>query len=556
MKKTGKLAALLAAVLCGFSLVPMAACAYKDEDDGHEFTVLTIKEESVKDYNTMPVFRTLARETGKDVYWTYNTSMQYSNNSNPVGIKGIDAIYHAGFSNLQLYNYGRRGKIVAIDGYIDKYMPNFKAILEKRPDIKEAIKSPDGHIYSLPRVEEMGLKPYPNLLFINREWIKELIAAGDGSVSGLNEDDLVDGLKLTRGQYKNVLLAFKRNHSGCVPLAFVHDNWQGNESDFIASFGVPENMEHKTIVNDEIVFTVENPNWFRAVKTMQEWYSAELISSSAFTQTQDEFLARGQDGRYASFYWWEKDTVVAKDRRGDYIVLQPLVDDETGKQYVGLSNELEVEKSECVILSSCKDKAGLLSYFDKFFEPDYSAQLNYGSIDSGAFQRQKVDGKLIPNDDHGKQSADDFRMKNAPYGVVYLTQEEWNNSVEMESRAKLRLERLETYVKPYNEYADYKSLAAQYGGEDLESRLQGRTVIKSIPNLNYSKEELDALNRYETMLGKNINSWMVNRIISGNAISESDWRTNLINANKTAMDNVKRVNQDAYNRYIEAITVK
>ena len=550
MKKTGKIAALFAAALCACSLVTATACDYVDEDDGHEFTVLAVKEETVKDYNTMPLFRALARETGRDVYWTYNTSMQYSNNSNPVGIKGIDAIYHAGFSNLQLYNYGSRGKIVAIDEYIDKYMPNFKAILEKRPTT-----FPDGtqHIYSLPRVEEMGLKAYPNLLFINKEWIKELIDANDNSVSGLKEEDLKDGLKLTREQYKNILLAFKRKHSGCVPLAFVHDNWQGNESDFIASFGVPENMEHKTIVNDKVVFTVESENWFRAVNTMQEWYSAELITSSAFTQTQDEFLARGQDGRYASFYWWEKDTVVSKDRRDDYIVLQPLVDDETGKQYVGVSNELEIEKSECVILSSCRDKAGLLSYFDKFFEPDYSAQLNYGSIDSGAFEKQKVDGKLIPNDDHGKQSADDFRMKNAPYGVVYLTQEEWDNNVEMESRAKLRLERLENYVKPYNEFADYKSLAAQYSGEELEEKLQGRTVVKSIPNLNYTKDELDTLNRYETMLGKNINSWMVNRIISGKAISESDWRSNLINANKTAMDNVKRVNQDAYNRYLNAI---
>ena len=299
--------------------------------------------------------------------------------------------------------------------------------------------------------------------------------------------------------------------------------------------------------------TIQRQIVLNAVKELNDWYNRGLIRSSVFSQTQDEFLAKGQDGRYGAFYWWEKDTVVSKDRRDDYIVLQPLVDDETGKQYVGLSNELEIEKSECVILSSCKDKAGLLSYFDKFFEPDYSAQLNYGSIDSGAFQRQKVDGKLIPNDDHGKQSADDFRMKNAPYGVVYLTQEEWDNNVEMESRAKLRLERLENYVKPYNEFADYKSLAAQYSGEELEEKLQGRTVVKSIPNLNYTKDELDTLNRYETMLGKNINSWMVNRIISGKAISESDWRSNLINANKTAMDNVKRVNQDAYNRYLNAI---
>ena len=543
MKKRKIFAALLAAAVCGAAVIPLSACVYKDDDDGHEFTVLTVKEETVKDYNTMPVFRALARETGKDVYWVYNTSTQYANNTDPVGTKGIDAIYHAGFSNLQLYNYGRRGKIVAIDKYL-QYMPNFKAILEdpERPDIAEALKSPDGHIYSLPRIEEMGLKAYPNLLFINKAWVEKLIDGGNlpaevTSISG--KEDLKDGLALKRSEFKAVLQQFNtldmdgdRDRNNEVPLAFVSNNWQGNESDLIASFGVPENIEHKTIVDDKVTFTIESKEWFNAVKELNDWYNKGLIRSTAFTQTQDEFLAKGQDGRYGAFYWWEKETVVSKDLQDDYIMLQPLIDDATGKQYVGKSNELEVEKSECVILGTCKDKAGLLSYFDKFFEPDYSAQLNYGSIESGAFEREKVDGKLIPNDDHGKQSADDFRMKNAPYGVVYLTEKVWQTSVEMEKRAKLRLERLDVYV----ENSVFK------GGE-----------VKSIPNLNYTKEQLDILNKYETSLGKNITSWLVNRITSKSSPTESDWQNNLLKTNRTSIEEVKRVNQAAYDKYLEAI---
>lgn len=102
-----------------------ATAATSEDSSDHQFTVLTVKEEAVKDYNNMPVFRQLAKETGKDVYWIYNTSTQYANNTDPVGIKGIDAIYHSGFSNLKLYDYGRRGRIVAIDQYLDS-MPNFK----------------------------------------------------------------------------------------------------------------------------------------------------------------------------------------------------------------------------------------------------------------------------------------------------------------------------------------------------------------------------------------------------------------------------------------------
>ena len=500
----------------------------------HQFTVLTVKEDAVKDYNTMPVFQALAQDTGIEVKWIYNTSTQYANNTDPVGIKGIDAIYHSGFSNLKLYDYGRRGRIVAIDEYLDS-MPNFSRILKSRPDIAEALKSPDGHIYSLPRVEEMGLKAYPNILYLNKKWVNKLIA--DNKLPqgvNLTSDMLVDGLDLYRSQFKAILQQFNDldmdgdgSTSNEVPLAFVSGNWQGNESDLVASFGVPENREHKTIVNGQITFTIEDEKWFGAVKELADWYQRGLIRSSAFTQSDNDFLARGQDGRYGAFYWWEKDTVLSAENRDDYIIVLPLKDDD-GQRYVGVSNEQEVEKGECVILDSCEDKEGLLSYFDKFFEPEYSAQLNYGSIKSGAFLPDKQDGKLIPNDDHGVQSADDFRMKNAPYGVVYLTQEVWENSVEMDSRAKLRLTNLENYVKPFT----FKGVTA-------------------IPNLNYTQEELITLNTYESSLANNIASWFTGSITSGTTPTRDSWQS-FLETNRNSINMVIEINQTAYTRYLQA----
>ena len=524
------IAAVIAWVAC---VIPFALGASQNTESGHDFTVLAIKEDNVKDYNSMPVFLDLAEETGTDVYWTFNTSTQYANNPDPVGINGIDAIYHSGFSNLRLYNYGRRGSILAIDEYLS-YMPNFSAILESRPDIAEALKSPDGHIYSLPRVEEMGLKAYPNILFLNKKWMEKLIDSNELPAGlELEKSDLVDGLDLSRDEFKAILQKFNDldmdgdgDNTNEVPLTFVSGNWQGNESDLIASFGVPENREHKTIVNGEVVFTIEDENWYNAIVELNDWYNRGLIRSASFTQTQDNFLARGQDGRYGAFYWWEKETVVSEP--DDYIIVLPLSDDD-GNRYVGVSNELEVEKGECVILSSCEDPEELLAYFDKFFEPEYSAQLNYGSIESGAFLDEKVDGKLIPNDDHGNQSADDFRMKNAPYGVVYLTQETWDNYVEMEPRAKLRLERLNTWVKPYT--------------------YEGAT---SIPNLNYTVDQLNTLNRYEASLANNITAWMVNRITSTSPPTVSDWQ-NFLSTNRQSIDTVKSINQEAYDNYLEAI---
>ncbi|MCH5160753.1 MAG: hypothetical protein J1G04_01865 [Clostridiales bacterium] len=537
MKK--KLIALLTAVTCTLPMLSLAGCGGKKSD--HEFNILAVKENTVKDYNEMPVFKKLNEETGKDVHWTFQTSSQYSQNFDPVSTKDIDAIYHAGFSNLELYNYGKspRNRIVAIDQYLDS-MPNFKRILDSRPDIKEALKSPDGHIYSLPRIEEMGLKQYPNILFINKAWISKLIK--DNNLPNgvtLTEEDLKDGLDLSRAQFKALLQKFnsvdmdgdgKAGNAGGdeIPLAYVGGNWQGNESDLVASFGVPENNEHKTIVNGKVKFTIEDEKWFNAYKELNGWYKEGLIRSTNYTRDQDEFLAYGQSGRYGAFYWWEKETVVNKSLYDNYVIVLPLKDDD-GKRYVGVSNELEVEKSVCVILSSCKDKAGLLSYFDKFFEPDYSAQINYGSIESGAFLEQKQDGMLIPNDDHGSQSADDFRMQNAPYGVVYLTDEVWNKTVKMESRASLRLERLEEFVKPYT-----------------------FTGATSIPNLNYTEQQLKDLSTYEMSLGGNISTQMMTWLRSDSTPQKSEW-TKFLSDNQTSIDMIKQINQAAYDNYLEVL---
>ena len=143
MKKV--IVGILVAAIWLAGVIGYAVVASGSNSSSHQFTVLTIKEDSVKDYNTMPVFQQLADETGIDVEWKYNTSAQYSNNTDPVGIKGIDAIYHSGFSNLKLYDYGRRGRIVAIDEYLDS-MPRHQgsAQVARRTHILLAESGGDG----------------------------------------------------------------------------------------------------------------------------------------------------------------------------------------------------------------------------------------------------------------------------------------------------------------------------------------------------------------------------------------------------------------------------
>ena len=512
----------------------------ENSDNDISFRIISSKNSLALDYKDMQVFKNLDKSTNVHVNWENITESSYTTQKSLLlsdQKRFPDAIYHAGFSNKELIQYGTsRHILTAIDEYLE-YMPNFKKILADRPDIKAALESPDGHIYSLPRIEEMGLKGYPNILFINKEWVGKLIDQGKLSFT-LNKNDLKDGLKLTRNQYKEILGYFKSqdmNGDGStsdeIPLSFVHGNWQGNESDLIASFGIPENADHKTIVNDKVVFTCQDTKWREAVSELSSWVKNGLIETAALEDSQDTFLAKGKVNskgyeKLGSFYWWEMETVISESEQENYITMQPLVDDATGKQYVGVSNLQEVEKGECVIFNKANYKEVLLSYFDRFFDPYISAQINYGPIGI-VYEENLVDGKLVNKPVPEGMTTDELRLKNAPLGVIYLSDEAWKNNVVMEPRAVLRLDRLNKYVKPY-----------KYEG------------AKPFPNISYTLSEINDLAKYETNLGDVIASQFIEWLLKGSPITDSEWEAFQNKLNKAGIEEVKKINQDGYNRYL------
>ena len=128
------------------------------------FTIYSSKNASALDYNDMKIMQDLFKSTNVNVFWENVSESVYSQQKNLIfGNKEDrpDAIYHAGMSAGEIIKYAKRGVLVAISDYLD-YMPNFAKLLKERPDIyAQLINVEDGKIYSLPRIEEMGLLQNP-----------------------------------------------------------------------------------------------------------------------------------------------------------------------------------------------------------------------------------------------------------------------------------------------------------------------------------------------------------------------------------------------------------
>ena len=497
------------------------------------FTIYSSKNASALDYNDMKIMQDLYKSTNVNVFWENVSESVYSQQKNLIfGNKDDrpDAIYHAGMGAGEIIKYAKRGVLVAISDYLD-YMPNFAKLLKERPDIyAQLINVEDGKIYSLPRIEEMGLLQNPNLLFLNKAWALEAVNAG--KVTGISASDLKDGLNLTATQMEQLLTYFHDNdmngngNAGDErPLSFVYNNWQGNQCDLYGMFGLNDNLEHRVIVDGKVTYTVQDERFKEATNFIANWVKTGLIDPVSFEQSQDNFLANGKGlETYGAFYWWESETVVSNPE--NYILCNPLTGP-NGDQTVCVSNNPEVGTGEVVIFSDCANVEVLLAYFDRYYAPEISAQINYGPIGIVYEEEKDANGMLVQKPIPEGMTTDELRLQNAPLGIIYLSDYAWNNVVNMEPRAKLRLERLDLVAKPFVP-----------------------ENVKPCPNLQFTLDELNTLSNYETNLNDYIRTNLINWLMKG-GVTDAQWQAfqNDLNG-KIQLAEIQKVYQDAYDRFV------
>ena len=495
------------------------------------FNIYSSKNASALDYNDMKIMQDLYENTNVYVSWENVSESVYSQQKNLIfgnSNDRPDAIYHAGMSAGEIIKYAQRKVLLPISDYLE-YMPNFAKILEERPDIKSQLTSEDGKIYSLPRVEEMGLLQNPNILFLNKAWAQAAIQAG--AVSGISEADLVDGLTLTAAQAEALMTYFRDNDmngNGQAdderPMSFVYNNWQGNQCDLYGMFGLNDNLEHRVVVDGKVTYTVQDERFKEATNFIANWVSNDLIDKVSFEISQDNFLANGKGAEtYGFFYWWESETVVSNPE--NYIVCAPLVGP-NGDQTICVSNNPEISTGELIIFADVPNVEVLLTYFDRYYDPMISAQINYGPIGIVYEEELDANGMLVQKEVPEGLTSDELRMQNAPYGIIYLSDYAWNNVVNMEPRAKLRLERLTAFATPYVPNG-----------------------VTPTPNLQFTLDELNTLSNYESSLNDYIRTNLIKWLMGG-GVSDADW-TAFENdlTGRTHLDEIQKVYQDAYDRY-------
>ncbi|MBE5827380.1 MAG: extracellular solute-binding protein [Butyrivibrio sp.] len=406
-----------------------------------------------------------------------------------------------------------QGSFIALDDYIDEYMPNFKAIIESDPTMKALATSADGHIYGLP--SKKPCRPVvANQMFINKQWL----------------DNLGLSVPTTYKEFEDVLQAFKDNDANGngdpndeIPFG---QGYADSVMFFCLPFGTTigaDGTYMMAIQDGQPVYLPVTEGYKEGLKWMNECYAKGLIDPELFTEDSSMRDAKlmSETPIVGAAPGWTADSTFGANS-GQYIALPALAGPD-GKQYISSDPEhWNYSRYEFVVTSSCENPGPLLAWADKFYTEDASIQNFYGSF-GVAIEKDEAAGTytvLAPKDGN---SADTFAWISSlrDFGPKYVA-DGFNSKV--------------TYAA---ENGDASKLA-------LDTELS-KYAKEAYPNVSYTPDQLSTLATLFTDLDAYVTANQATWVTEGGI--DEQWDSYKQTLEAMGYNDFIGIQQDAYNTY-------
>jgi putative aldouronate transport system substrate-binding protein len=442
--------------------------------------------------------------------------------------------------------YGPTEKmLVPLDDLIDQYAPNFKAIVEARPEILNFITATDGHIYGLPSIQDCYHCTYSQKMWINQDWMDKL---------GLKTPETID-------DFYNVLVAFRDqdpNGNGQkdeIPLAGCKETegWFQSVTGFILNAFVYDSGVYNQIkdyeTKDGKVDTSINKDGYReGLRFLNKLYAEGLIYPDSFTMTGDsmkalalnetELVGAAPGGHLAMFL----DVVTNPERYRHYTALAPLAGPD-GTRQASYFPYFPIAQGEFYITSANKYPEASMRWADDFYNYTTGMARSWG--EEGVAWRAAeptemgLDGKtpalfktLVPFDEQAQNNNWSW------LGIEYVDNKLWNGinvtTPDTDLYSAEGFEKL-LWVETENKYEPYKP-----------------TEATELIKLRLDSDANDELAMLQVQLKNYIEASRVDFIL-GNLSLDNDWETYLSTLNDLGLPRYLELKQIALDKLNSAV---
>ncbi|WP_195576907.1 extracellular solute-binding protein [Paenibacillus sp. 1001270B_150601_E10] len=243
----------------------------------------------------MPFFKTMEEKTGIKLEFKNAPNDSYETKRNLVLASGDvpDIFFGYQFKSADEVNYGGQGVLIPLEDLIDQYAPNIKKILDENPDVRKSITTPDGHIYTLPKVD-LNAVWYMGPMWYNGKFLKAL---GYDKVPQ-NIDELYTYLKRVKTEDPN-----GNGQADEIPLTSVKLN-DGIRMWLMGSFG----LGYEDIYADKdgkVHYAYTESAYKDYLTFMNKLWNEELLDHETFSQTDEQKGSKGKNnqvGLFQSYY--------------------------------------------------------------------------------------------------------------------------------------------------------------------------------------------------------------------------------------------------------------
>lgn len=454
--------------------------------------ITAASSDTTQNPNERLIFQRLEEATNVHIDWTCFIADQLSDKRNLAlaNAKDLpDGLFHAEMTDYDLLRYAKQGVIIPLEELIENNMPNLKRVLEENPEYKTMVTAPDGHIYGFPWIEQLGagkeaIQSVGGMPFINKAWLDQLGLA----------------VPTTTAELEAALVAFKENdmagNGETIPMSFIINGGNEDMGILLGAFGdgygdVPD---HIAVSNDKkVVYTAVQDGFKEGLKWIHGLAKQGLLDPEVYTQDWATFVAKGKAGRYGMFFSWDSANIAAN--MDDFVPL-PALTGPDGQKNIPRSSRSDtsgLQRGRAVLTSNCQDPALAAAWIDQMYEPQQSAQNNwgtYGEEGKANIFEMTEDGMLKHLPLNG-ESPSDVRNAQCVWGPLAVLDSYYGTYVTCPDDAQYRLDWIKDIFVP-----------------DMNQE-------HVFPNVFMSQDDLDLVTQYTTDLDAYVNQMKSDFVMNG-----------------------------------------
>ncbi|MHA6480925.1 extracellular solute-binding protein [Paenibacillus sp. strain BS8-2] len=274
-----------------------------------------------------------------------------------------DVFFGANLTPSDEVNFGEQGILIPLENLIKEYAPTIEKLLNDDPNIRRSITATDGHIYALPQITA-GFGLYPKL-WINKKWMDNL---------GLEEPKTIDDLY-------TVLKAFKEkdpNQNGQADEIPMSGHGLDIRQAIEAAYGLNPNgnIENVEVKDGKVVYSPIEEGYQKYLTFMHKLYAEELLDSESFSQTPQQVVAKGQEGKLGSFNSAGPFLIVGVDKNYDYVQLKPLTSELSSEPIWPLNSP--IRRGAFAITNKNKNPEATIRWVDYLYTEEGSIMMAQG----------------------------------------------------------------------------------------------------------------------------------------------------------------------------------